>query len=392
MPIIHRWEKIISEGKAKIIIPDPELFRRPDGVYEPAWSPVFYNPIMTVNRDFTSLFLRVAFREKEFFFVEPLGGTGIRGIRIALETRGKGIINDIDPVSFYYIRRNIELNNLDKHLEASLDEANSLLNSLVFSGIIIDYVDIDPYGSPIPFIDSSVRPLGKHAYLGVTATDTGPLTCSHAAKALRRYGVRCCRTDFMKELGLRILIYNIVFRAASQDVALDVLVSYSHLYYYRVLFKTYRSGRKSYEILDKCRGYIWYCPNTLERGFIREPDEKPSKCLDNSSPVIIGPLWICRLNEPTYIDAMIKSASSDTIYTDKTIEILSFLKNEAEINKPYVRYDKLFGRLRKNMPPRDKFIEILREHGFKAYRSHFDPRGIVTNADIHEIYEIIKEY
>jgi tRNA (guanine26-N2/guanine27-N2)-dimethyltransferase len=263
---VFDWEEVISEGAAKIIIPRRELFRRSDGVYEPAWAPVFYNPLMRTNRDFTVLATKTYFNNHEFMFIEPLGGTGVRGIRLAIESNGYGLINDVDPVAYYYITRNIRLNNIDDRVYAVMHEANTLLNNYTFTGVLVEYIDIDPYGSPIPFIDSAIKPLAKKALIGVTATDTGPLTCSHGNKALRRYGIRCFKTDFSKELGLRILIYNIVFRAAAMDVVLKPLFSYSDKYYYRVFFETERSGAKSYRVIEECRGYLWYCKNTLERG------------------------------------------------------------------------------------------------------------------------------
>ena len=104
---VFDWEEIIVEGLAKIIIPKRELFIRPDGLYEPAWSPVFYNPLMEFNRNITVLVTITYFNKKEFFFIEPLSGTGIRGIRLALESNGYGYINDVDPLSYYYMERNI---------------------------------------------------------------------------------------------------------------------------------------------------------------------------------------------------------------------------------------------------------------------------------------------
>ncbi|ADI32301.1 tRNA (guanine(26)-N(2))-dimethyltransferase [Staphylothermus hellenicus] len=385
---ILAWEEIISEGTAKIIIPKRELFKRPDGTYEPAWSPVFYNPIMRVNRDIASLATFSYFEGREYYFVEPLGGTGVRGLRLALESNGTGIINDVDPISYYYIRRNIVLNKVMDKVFPSLHEANGLLNNLTFSGLPIDYIDVDPYGSPIPFIDSAIKPLGKESLIGITATDTGPLNCSHKNKALRRYGVRCIKTDFSRELGLRILLYNIVFRAASLDVALYPLISYSHKHYYRVIFQAERTGRKSYEVIDKCRGYLWYCRSTMERGFIKEPVEN-IVCSNGDEPEYIGPLWICGLGNKIFLQKMISNIDNMPFLSKETIELLNKIEPDITINKPYIRYDKLFGLHRKNQPPINDFIEKIRELGYLAYRTHFDPRGIRTNADIKDLHRLI---
>ncbi len=387
MTTIHPWEIIISEGKARIIIPNPQYYKRPDGVFEPAWLPVFYNPLMKLNRDLTVLVVKKYY--KKGFFIEPLGGTGIRGIRLALEAGLEGVINDIDPIAYYYIRRNIVLNNLEKTVKPFNMEANALLNNFTFTGVFVDYIDIDPYGSPIPFIDSAVKPLGKKALIGVTATDTGPLTCSHKHKALRRYGVRCIKVDFSKELGLRVLIYNIVFRAAGQDVALYPVLSYNDKYYYRVFFEADRSSNKAYKYIDECSGYIVYCRDTLLRRFVRELIEV--KDLNCKKAEIIGPLWICGLGSIELTNELLKISGSDEAYAS-ALSLLTMLKDEYSINTPYYRYDKLFGMYKVNMPPINTFIEKLRELGYRAYRTHFDPRGIKTDAPYDELVKVISSF
>ncbi len=384
---IHSWEEEVVEGRAKIIIPKMELFKREDNIYEPAWSPVFYNPLMRLSRDLSILVTQEFFHDKEFFYIDVLGGTGVRGIRLSLETPGLGIVNDVDPIAYYYIVRNIKHNRVVEKVKPYMCEANALLNNYTFSGIPVHYIDVDPYGSPIPYIDSSVKPLAKQALYGVTATDSGPLTCSHRYKTLRRYNVRCTDVDFNKELGLRILIYNIVFRASSQDVALKPLLSYSYKYYYRVFFQTIRSGRESYKIIDECRGYIWYCRETMERTYLKEYEE----VLDHPctrDAVIIGPLWICKLGEQVFIHKLLERGKSNKYISNETLELLNILKKEVLFNKPYIRYDLLFGKYRRNMPSIKYLIKRLKESGFRATHTHFDPRGIKTDAEIEDIVEI----
>ncbi|MET1159838.1 MAG: tRNA (guanine(26)-N(2))-dimethyltransferase [Thermoprotei archaeon] len=387
--VFNDWEEVIEEGRARVIIPRRELFLRENGVYEPAWSPVFYNPVMRVSRDFTTLVTKTAFGEKEYFFIDALAGTGIRGIRLALETNGYGVVNDVDPIAYYYMTRNILFNNVDDKVKPVMQEANTLMNNYTFSGILVDYIDIDPYGSPIPFIDSAVKPLSKNGLLGVTATDTAPLVCSHSRKTLRRYNIICSKVDFEKELGIRILIYNIVFRASSQDVALIPLLSYAHKHYFRVFFRTIRSANESYRVLKECRGYIWYCLSTLERGFTKDPNDVP-QCLDGNKPIVMGPLWICKLGEQEFIEKLYKEAKKLDYIDQETLKITEHLVVECAYENPYFRYDKLFGRLKKNMPPIKEFIEFLRKHGISACRTHFDPRGIRIDKPISEAIKLIQ--
>ena len=382
---IHEWETIIYEGKVKLTIPNPELFKRPDGIYEPAWAPVFYNPRMTFSRTLGVVVANTYFNNKEFFFVEPLAGIGVRSIRYVVEAYGTGIINDIDPIAYNYIIRNIKLNNISEAATASNSEANSLLNSIRSEGIVIDLIDIDPYGTPIPFIDSSSYAIAKGGLLAVTATDTGPLNCSHPQVCYRRYNSLCYKTDFSKEMGLRILIGSIIRCAASHDVGLEPIISYYHGYYYRVYFRATRSAKSADKVLRNI-GYIIYNPNTLKREYIRIEDIKEVPVEEG---VLCGPLWIGPLCDINFLLKINKTlAKRYSVYIEDIEPFINMLINECGINKPYYRYDKLFGMLKKNIPPKRLFINELQKQGFRACETHFDPRGIKTDAGIEDLINI----
>lgn len=383
-------EEVIEEGLAKIIVPKMELYRRADGKIEPAWMPVFYNPDAIISRDLTVLFLRSALGARAFFFVDVLAGTGVRGIRISLEAGGEGLVNDVDPRAFYYIRRNIKLNNLADRLVAFNQEANTLLNNLTFTGVVVDYLDVDPYGSVAPFADSIFKPLGKRSFLGVTATDTAPLTCHHYRKTMYRYWVNCAGVDFDKELGARILISHIVMRGAALEIAARPLATIYYKHFYRAFFETRRDASEAQKAVESCIGYLWYCARTLERGFAKNPGEALDiSCSDGSKPVVLGKVWICGLNDAAVVEGMGSEASRTGWITRGSLKLISTLASESSIDAPYVRLDKLCSILRKNMPPIERVVEALRASGFRASRTHFDPRGVKTDADISALKEIV---
>ncbi len=380
---------------AKIIVPNPDFFKRPDGVYEPSWAPVFYNPRMKHNRDIGVLATLTYFYNREWLFIEPLAGCGVRSIRYVLESNGSGIVNDLDPIAYYYITRNIDLNNVGDKLEAYCQEANTLLNNMRCNGVAVDYIDVDPYGSPIPFIDSSVYAIAKGGLLAVTATDTAPLNCSHRDACLRKYHALCYKTDFSKEMGLRILIGSIVKRAASHGIALKPMLSYYRGYYYRAYFTVERSNRTASSIVKENVGYIVYHPSTLYRTYIKVYDleDFQETVYRREGYVYIGPLWISKLGVPEFIYKIldhIRKTPTTILHLAYLKDFLKILKDEYNINNPYYRYDLFCGMLGKTMPTRDKLIESLREQGFNAVKTHFDPRGVKTNADYNEFIEILK--
>ncbi|MCC6057731.1 MAG: tRNA (guanine(10)-N(2))-dimethyltransferase, partial [Desulfurococcaceae archaeon] len=148
----------VIEGLARICIPDPKLYTRPNGVFEPAIAPVFYNPDMVENRDIAvtvvDYIAKKKSKTKELVVVEPFAATGVRGIRIAQEVSKpehfKVVMGDISDEAIKIINLNINLNNLFDKVMVEKSDANELLYRLRRIGIKIDYVDVDPFGSPAP--------------------------------------------------------------------------------------------------------------------------------------------------------------------------------------------------------------------------------------------------
>ncbi|MEM1749852.1 MAG: tRNA (guanine(10)-N(2))-dimethyltransferase [Desulfurococcaceae archaeon] len=384
---LYEWDTIIIEGRAKVIVPRQEFFLRSNGIYEPAWAPVFYNPVMEHNRSVTVLLLTALFNEGEFFFIEPLAGTGVRSIRIALEAGGVGIANDLEPLSYRYITRNIALNGLRNIIEAYNCDANSLMNSIRNSGVVVDFIDLDPYGSPMPFIEEAAHSIGRGGVIAVTATDTATLNCNHPEACLRKYGAWCKRVDFSKEMGLRILVGSIIRASAAKDVALKPLIAYYKDYYYRAFFRADKSAGRADELLKNI-GYIKYDKNTLSREYLTN-SEIERVC---EKHLIIGPLWISELIDAGIIERALTSISERRLHIDERIvDFLRELLIEYEINTPYYRLDKLCKVAEVNMPQRSRIVEALKELGYKASVTHFDSRGIRTNAPLNEILSTLKK-
>ena len=51
-----------------------------------------------------------------------------------------------------------------------------------------DYIDIDPFGSPVGFVDSAMRSIKNGGVVACTATDTAALCGVYPRVCQRRYG------------------------------------------------------------------------------------------------------------------------------------------------------------------------------------------------------------
>lgn len=347
---------VIKEGESSILVETKKIVDKK--------MPVFYNPIMSVNRDFSLLVIN-ALEKKELIIGDVLAGSGIRTIRILKELNKdivkKIIVNDIKRNFEETIKENIKLNNLENQEEKITiknEDANKSLMSEHF-----DYIEIDPYGTPNPFIDTSIRSLKRKGILSVTATDTSSLCGSYPKACYRKYWSKPLRTEIMHEFATRILIRKIQLIGAQHEKALTPLISYATDHYIKIFFITENSKTKTDEILKKHETY----------------QDK-------------GPIWTGLLHDEEFVKKMIKKTEKMNI-SKKTLKLLKTIQEEAKIETPFF-YDmhKIARKLKaKTIPKIETTIENLKQKKYKASRTHFNENGIKTNATQKTIETIFKK-
>ena len=99
------------------------------------------------------------FNEYKFNIIEPVSATGSRCIRIYAELPKEKMnniySNDMDQKAVECININIEKNNVDNNVFKvfNLEAAQLIYQNPKF----FDVIDLDPYGTTIPFIDSCIN-------------------------------------------------------------------------------------------------------------------------------------------------------------------------------------------------------------------------------------------
>jgi len=73
-------------------------------------------------------------------------------------------------------------------------------------------------------------------------------------------------------------------------------------------------------------------------------------------------------------------------------KILALTREESEAPVTYYVLDKICDALALSTPPIKKVMEALREKGFQAFPTHFNPRGIRSNASAKAIKEIVSAF
>jgi len=376
----------VKEGKVKAVVPKLAAFVKQPSDYAPSKAPVFYNPVMELNRDISVLAFQAYQRvvNREIFISEPLTSSGVRGIRFAAEIHGvkKVLIGDINEKAFKLAKHNVYLNELQDRVTVQHKDANCLLSCHGAPRKRFDAVDVDPFGSPVPYLDSAIRALRNKGLLAVTATDLAPLCGVHSKACLRKYGGKPLRTEYCHELAVRLLAGCIATLAAKHDIGILVVFSHCTDHYVRVYVEIDYGAKKADESV-KNLGYVLHCFNCMHRETVKKPFAKRvEKCPECGSKMdYAGPLWLERIFDKRFCELMAKENRRTPFRNSGKIAKLLFIaKGEAEAPITYYVLDKISNKLGLPMPSVDMMLQILRESSFQAFPTHFNSRGIKTDA------------
>jgi tRNA (guanine26-N2/guanine27-N2)-dimethyltransferase len=335
---------------------------------------VFFNPRMRLNRDIGVAMARALGITE---YLDGLSASGIRGLRVSREAGVQNVtLNDVSSTAYECILRNIDRNKAI-NCRASCCNANALMHLRHF-----ETVDLDPFGSPSPFLSAASR--CALSYLFITATDTAPLCGAHLNSGIRKYMAQPVKTEYHREMGSRILLGMAARELARLDKAMTPLLTHATEHYVR----TYLRVEQGAKIADRClenMGYIEHCSLCSSHRALAEPKVEPCAACKGMT-VLAGPLW---LGEIQNRDVLIKACNQIDEDNKSARRLLKIC--DGEVNVPmYYDHHKLCKRLGVTPGKVDQLIETLRESGYKASRTHFTGTGIKTDATARELEDFLR--
>jgi tRNA (guanine26-N2/guanine27-N2)-dimethyltransferase len=351
---------------------------------------------MELNRDIAVIALQAyqTMLQREISVCEPLAGCGIRGIRYAKEVKGvkNVVMGDINEKAVQLAKCNVQKSRLSHKIHVKHENAGFLLSSYSAPHMRFDVVDIDPFGSPAPYLDSAVCALRDGGLMALTATDMAPLCGVHPAACLRKYGGKPLRAEYCHELAVRLLAGCLAVTAARHDMSITVLFSHSIAHYAR-LYAICEYGAKKADESLKNLGFVLHC----FRCFHRETTKKPllehlGRCGECSSKLdFAGPLWLGKIMNSGFCALMEAEAQKKQFKLGGKIDrLLALARAEADAPALYYVIDKLCGALGLPVPPVRDVAETLEFHGYNAYFTGFNSRGIRTDAPVMKVKEILR--
>jgi tRNA (guanine26-N2/guanine27-N2)-dimethyltransferase len=364
----------IREGRTEVLVPQQDALAQ----FPPGTARVFYNPRAALSRDATIVLLRLL-RPGEY--LDAMGATGIRGLRVALEAGVPVIINDRDPVAAELVRENIALAGVP--VEAMEQDANVLLSSRRFEA-----VDLDPFGTPAPYLDSACR--SARRYLFATATDTAPLCGAHRKAGMRRYSAHLLKTEYHPEVGLRTLLGFVARSLARYDRGMEPLLCFAHQHFHRVHLRVLPGAAKADATLGRV-GFVLHCPKCLHR------EEAPGlalpcgPCPGCGAPLSpIGPLWLGPINDPMTLDGVSRLLPDNTLAESPVLTRLVHLLRDELPTSTYYDYHVVARKLRVSPPPMETVMDRLQAAGYRASRAHYSGTALKTDAPINVVERAIQ--
>ena len=427
---------LILEGSTPSILPIPsdidEHFGRGPG--SKGLREVFHNSVMTGSRTRSVLLLHHIlsssyFPEGPIRILDGLGASGIRARRWLTELpieQSKRLdvhVCDILPESLEWVEKNAQRFNLD----GSIKLIQGDLRSRVLEGGW-HWIDLDPYGSPIPFLDPVIQALSRDAILEVSATDTAALTGSSKGPTMRRYGAFVRTDKWAHDSGLRVLMANIARISARHDRTIEPLLSVWESHHLRVSVAVKKSKRGASSV-EKNIGWRIVDPTSEELQASIDANLHPHGCSERSQPFcflpfrhpvnhrdrrVSGPLWTGPLASKEVLSSMNLDVASKLCVPD-TASLTSWgfpsdehsaliEQSKKSINRSIRRFSEeskvepsssllIVDRLHPHIPllgppSPTKLAQALTESGYSSCVASYPNPSILTSAPWNIIYDI----
>jgi tRNA (guanine26-N2/guanine27-N2)-dimethyltransferase len=365
------------EGKTELVVPSSSLTSK-----VPPRDPAFFNPLGVLKRDVMVALVAGYSRGivSEISFGDPLAGVGAGAIRVCKETTVNRVyINDLNPDAIELARKSAKLNRVYKKCSFSQFEATNFLSKHSGPRKRFDWVELDPFGTPSPFLESAIRACKIGGVVSITATDGAVLCGVYPRVCFRKYGGYSLNTEYCHEIAVRILHGGLAFAAMKLDLGIEPVFVHTTKHYSRAYAIVTSRAVPTFSKI----GYILHCFSCNSRLINDEIETRCKEC--GKKARVAGPLWIGGLFNKKIIRDSIGNAPSKA-----SKELLEAAIAEAGAPPTYYVIDKLCNLLGMAPPSLSKVIEELRRRGHVGVRTILNPKAVRTDADIRIMKEVIR--
>ena len=193
-------------------------------------------------------------------------------------------------------------------------------------------IDLDPYGSPTPFLDAALQSVTDGGLLCITCTDMAVLCGNAAETCYTKYGGISLKSKSCHEIALRLVLQCVEAHANRYGRHIKPLLSLSIDFYCRV-FVTVETSQSQCKRSTSKLGHLFQCNGCeslaiqpLGQLELREDGNIKYK-LCSGPPVgkrcefcgntfqIGGPIWIAPIHDSSFVSELLESLDEDKFGT-----------------------------------------------------------------------------
>merc|ERR550519_1174049 len=429
---------VVKEGQAEVLFP--------------SLNDVFYNPVQEFNRDLSTAVIQAHAAqqldvvdlkagdvcEEGITVLEALAASGLRSIRFAKEIKGlkSAVANDWSRQATESIRRNVEHNKVEHLVTPHNGDAAMLMYQHRQAKDRFHVIDLDPYGSPTPFLDSAVQAVSDGGLLCVTATDMAVLCGNSPETCYTKYGAIPLKSRSCHEFAVRILLQCLESHANRYGRYIEPLLSLSIDFYCRVFVRVYTGQAVCKQTTSKL-GHVHQCTGCESLAFQplgkltnhkqgQEPQGKvtnqqsgqePQGKLTNQKPGQIkyslptgppvgrtcdhcgnnhhigGPIWLAPIHNLDFVSDLLDSLSEDKFQTyPRMVGMLSMVLDELQDIPLYYELSRLCNITKLSQGKLTIYLSALLNAGYRVSLTHANRHGIKTDAPNTFIWSMMRAW
>ena len=367
------------EGSTDLYVPAESLRAK-----EPKTFPAFFNPAARINRDVSVAMARAT---KPSSFLDALAGVGARGVRVANEASNSVEVTlvEFNETSIGIARKNAKKNRVGARCEFVHEESNAYLHSRFGRLERFGAVDVDPFGTPAPYVQGALTAADDGALVSMTATDTATLCGVYPTVALRRYGAHLVKSEFAHEAAIRVLFGFCARVGGIVDMAIQPLAAHSTLHYLRVYFRVARGAAMSDRCLTEL-GYVATCGTCHEISVAASYSRVCPKCGGKARS--IGPQWVGKLVDEALVAEAAKGCAA--LEWRGAAEALTALEGVDGFPPFGFSMEAITSREKISSVKFQSIVDALKESGRSAMRQPFGSHGLKTTASYQEVLAAVK--
>jgi tRNA (guanine26-N2/guanine27-N2)-dimethyltransferase len=345
--------------------------------------------------------------------LDALAATGLRSVRYLKEIPGVQhvVINDLDPKAIDAAKQSCLSNGIENsRVTFHIGDASMYMYEKRDPFVQFDVIDLDPYGTASPFLDSAVQAIADGGLLCVTCTDMPVLAGNYPEVCFAKYGCMPLKARYIHEMSLRILLHAIDTAANRYKRYIEPWLSLSVDFYVRVFVRIHespaevkRSSLKRAFVYQstQCASFYLQPLSIMKKSITAAHSQAPNTCLETKGRLKIGgPFWSDPIHSQEVVDELLRRVEYGVIGSEdlpfpiptanRVRGILTSISEELKDVPFYYVLPDISATLKCMTPNASVFKSALLNAGYRVSQFHHEPTAVKTDAPPHVVSEMIR--